>query len=163
MCLPQMYVNNHSIMLYCSPLNALASSHSIYLTQATRHSPVAQVTLQSKQVLVEALDGLLLQHVVNALAPIEHAHVDGRGCCFCRRRCRAVLCTCICAARGRVRTQELPAPRAAPSLFPEAGGTHLSQSASCPAPGVPYTVPCLLALLSTCTSDSYITGLGFTN
>jgi len=34
--------------------------------------PVAQVTLEGEQVLVEALDGLLLQDVVDAVAPVQH-------------------------------------------------------------------------------------------
>ena len=34
--------------------------------------PVAEVTLEGKQVLVETLDGLLLQHVVDAIPSVQH-------------------------------------------------------------------------------------------
>lgn len=36
------------------------------------------MTLESKQVLVETLDGLLLQDVVNAIPPIQHPHLHLR-------------------------------------------------------------------------------------
>ncbi len=38
------------------------------------HIPVTQMTLKCKQIFIEALDGFLLQDVVNAIPSIQHAH-----------------------------------------------------------------------------------------
>lgn len=40
--------------------------------------PVAEVTLEGKQVLVETLDGLLLQDVVDAIPSVQHPHLHLR-------------------------------------------------------------------------------------
>lgn len=40
------------------------------------HIPVTQVTLECKQVFVEALDGFLLQDIVNAVSSVQQAHFD---------------------------------------------------------------------------------------
>lgn len=37
--------------------------------------PVAEVTLEGKQVLVKTLDGLLLQDVVDAISSVQHTHL----------------------------------------------------------------------------------------
>lgn len=37
--------------------------------------PVAEVTLEGKQVLVKTLDGFLLQDVVDAIASVQHSHL----------------------------------------------------------------------------------------
>lgn len=38
------------------------------------HVPVTQMTLECKQVFVKALDGFLLQDVVNAIPSVQQAH-----------------------------------------------------------------------------------------
>lgn len=40
--------------------------------------PVAEVTLESEEVLVETLDGLLLQDVVDAIPSVQHPHLHLR-------------------------------------------------------------------------------------
>lgn len=40
--------------------------------------PVAEMTLEGKQVLVETLDGLLLQDVVDAIPSVQHPHLHLR-------------------------------------------------------------------------------------
>lgn len=40
--------------------------------------PVAEVALEGKEVLVETLDGLLLQNVVDAVPSVQHAHLHLR-------------------------------------------------------------------------------------
>lgn len=40
--------------------------------------PVAEMTLEGKQVLVEALDGLLLQDVVDAIPSVQHPNLHLR-------------------------------------------------------------------------------------
>ena len=40
--------------------------------------PVAEMTLEGKQVLVETLDGFLLQDVVDAISSVEHPHLHLR-------------------------------------------------------------------------------------
>lgn len=46
---------------------------SIILAQ---HIPVTQVTLKSEEIFVKALDGLLLQDVIQATASIQHSHLN---------------------------------------------------------------------------------------
>lgn len=40
--------------------------------------PIAEVALEGKQVLVETLDGLLLQNVVDAVPSVQHPHLHLR-------------------------------------------------------------------------------------
>lgn len=40
--------------------------------------PIAEMTLEGKQVLVETLDGLLLQDVVDAIPSVQHPHLHLR-------------------------------------------------------------------------------------
>lgn len=41
-------------------------------------APVAEVALEGKEVLVETLDGLLLQDVVDAVPSVQHPHLHLR-------------------------------------------------------------------------------------
>lgn len=45
-------------------------------TPCTRDSPVAQVGLDGKKVLIEALNGFFLKYKVNPTSPIQHPHFD---------------------------------------------------------------------------------------
>lgn len=40
--------------------------------------PIAQVALEGEEVLVETLDGLLLQNVVDAVPSVQHPHLHLR-------------------------------------------------------------------------------------
>lgn len=56
--------------------------------------PVAEVTLEGKQVLIETLDGLLLQDVVNTISSIQHPDLYLRLLFFygLRALCDFMLC-----------------------------------------------------------------------
>lgn len=48
------------------------------VTEVKLSVPVAEMTLEGEQVLVETLDGLLLQDVVDAVPSVQHPHLHLR-------------------------------------------------------------------------------------
>lgn len=56
----------------------------VYPSPGTHDSPVTQMGLDSKKILIETLNGFFLQYKVNPSSSIQHPHFDLRLLClFC--------------------------------------------------------------------------------